>query len=116
MKKPVAYRYKYDDEDTFWNYREDESLIISMVRVHHIKAEPLYSQEYVSALENDLNILSKEWVQVAMAVGNATQEIHSLKKILNEILDNDGSRKIYNATKLLLARDLAEEVLRNERK
>lgn len=72
---------------------------------------PLYSQEYVSALENDLNILSKELVKFAMAVGTATQEIHSLKRILNKILDNDGSRKIYNATQLILARDLAEELL-----
>lgn len=77
-KNPIAYRYKYDDEDSFWNYKDDKDLIHAMVRVHHIKVEPPYSDEYVSILKKDIEILSKEWTQVAMALGKATREIHEL--------------------------------------
>lgn len=52
--EPVAWRYKYEDDDTTWNYQDNKSLIKSMIRVHHIIAEPLYTHPAKTLTDEEL--------------------------------------------------------------
>lgn len=79
MNEPVAWRYKYEDGDTSWNYQDNQSLIKSMIRVHHIIAEPLYAHPAKTLTE----IIEKNKPEIEKAnayIKSLEDEIKALKK------------------------------------
>ena len=63
--EPVAWRYKYELDDTSWNFKDDEKLIKSMARVHHIIAEPLYTHP-AELTDEEIDKLAKKFGVVGL--------------------------------------------------